>query len=412
MIGALVVFAATYVVIAGQRLPWMGLDRPGGAVVGAVAMVLFGGLSADKALAAIDLKVILLLLGGLVIAAHLRAGGFFRTAASFVLRRARTARGLLWGLTIISGALSALLVNDTVCIVLTPFVVAVAIEARLPVLPYLIALASATNVGGVVSFSGNPQNMIVGAAASGVLSYGRYFLIVLPAGLACLAANAAVVCWLFRKELPRGELESTSVQPPKLDRLLCGLALAALAAFAVMASAGVALERASMVAAAGLMVCASPVRPKATREALHNVDWPLLAFFAGLFVVVAGVAATGALERMFGAVDAGGDVGFVGVVVIGSNVVSNVPMVLVAVDWVHQLADPTWGYVMLAVASTLAGNLTLFGSVANIIVMEGSGEHGKKVGFWTFLRYGWAITLVDLVVAFGVLLVERVAGLF
>jgi Na+/H+ antiporter NhaD/arsenite permease-like protein len=95
--------------------------------------------------------------------------------------------------------------------------------------------------------------------------------------------------------------------------------------------------------------------------------------------------------------------------VVASNVVSNVPLVLVAVAWVPRMPDPTWGYVLLAVASTLAGNLTLFGSVANIIVMEGAGPRGE-IGFWRFLRYGAVITAVDLALALGLLWAERAAG--
>src|SRR5204862_3444735 len=118
---------------------------------------------------------------------------FFRLCAYLVLTRARSARSLLFGLSFVAGALSALLLNDTVCVLLTPLVVAVTVEARLPALPYLLALASAANVGGVVSFSGNPQNMIVGAAAHGTLSFAQYLVLLLPIGAVLLAANAAVI---------------------------------------------------------------------------------------------------------------------------------------------------------------------------------------------------------------------------
>jgi len=179
VVGALVVFTLTYLVIASRQLHWIGLDRPAGAVVGAVAMVVVGGLPMDAALRAIDLQVVILLFGILVIAAYLAEARFFRLTTYFVLTRARSARSLLFGLTFVVGALSALLLNDTVCVLLTPLVIAVVVEARLPALPYLLALASAANVGGVVSFSGNPQNMIVGAAAHGTIGFAQYFLVTL-----------------------------------------------------------------------------------------------------------------------------------------------------------------------------------------------------------------------------------------
>ena len=412
MVGALVVFTLTYLVIASRQLHWIGLDRPAGAVVGAVAMVIVGGLPVDAALRAIDLEVVILLFGILLIAAYLAEARFFRLTTYFVLTRARSARSLLFGLTFVVGALSALLLNDTVCVLLTPLVIAVVVEARLPALPYLLALASAANVGGVVSFSGNPQNMIVGAAAHGTIGFAQYFLIALPVGAACLAANAFAIGWLFRRELPAGPLAERSPPRPAIDRVLAAKALAALAVFAGLAIAGYSLAGAAMAAAAGLMVVAR-TPPK---KAFAFVDWQLLVFFAGLFVVVAGVAHAGVLAELFDAVapaigrgDLAGDLAFVGLVVVASNVVSNVPLVLVAVAWVPHMPDPTWGYILLAVASTLAGNLTLFGSVANIIVMESAGPRGE-IGFWRFLRFGAVIRALDLTLALAILLAERAAG--
>jgi Na+/H+ antiporter NhaD/arsenite permease-like protein len=412
VVGALVVFTLTYLVIASRQLHWIGLDRPAGAVVGGVAMVIVGGLPMDRALRAVDLEVVILLFGILLIAAYLAEARFFRLTTYFVLTRARSARSLLFGLTFVVGALSALLLNDTVCVLLTPLVVAVVVEARLPALPYLLALASAANVGGVVSFSGNPQNMIVGAAAHGTIGFLQYFLVTLPVGAACLAANAFVIGWLFRRELPTGPLAERSPPRPAIDRVLAAKALAALAVFAGLAIAGTSLAGAAMTAAAGLMVVAR-TPPK---KAFAYVDWQLLVFFAGLFVVVAGVAHAGVLDELFDVVapaigrgDLAGDLAFVALVVVASNVVSNVPLVLVAVAWIPHLPDPTWGYILLAVAATLAGNLTLFGSVANIIVMEGAGPRGE-IGFWRFLRYGAVITTLDLVLALAILYAERAAG--
>jgi len=412
VVGSLVVFSLTYLVIASRQLHWLGLDRPAGATVGAVAMVVVGGLPMDAALRAIDLHVVTLLFGILLIAAYLQEARFFRVCAYLVLTRARSARSLLFGLTYVAGALSALLLNDTVCVLLTPLVVAVVVEVRLPALPYLLALASAANVGGVVSFSGNPQNMIIGAAAHGTISFAQYLALTLPVGAACLAANAATLAWLFRRELPAGPLIDRSLPVPVLDRALAAKALAALAAFAILAFAGVSLSGAAMSAAAALMVIAR-VPP---RRAFASVDWQLLVFFAGLFVLIAGISHAGLLDRFFQLLapavargDLLGDLAFIALIVVASNLVSNVPLVLVAVAWVPHMPDPTWGYIMLAVASTLAGNLTLFGSVANVIVMETAGPRGE-IGFWRFLRYGAIITAVDLVVAFAFLAGERWLG--
>ncbi len=411
---ALVVFGLTYVVIASRQLTILRLDRPTGALVGAVAMVAVGGLGLDAALASIDQHVLTLLLGVLLIAAYLQEARLFRFVSYLVLTRAGSARSLLWGLTFVAGALSAFLVNDTVCLVLTPLVVMVAIEAKLPVMPYLLALAGATNLGGVVSYSGNPQNMLIGRAAHGHPGFAQYLALTLPVGVACLAANAATLTWLFRHELPRGELAERSPPRPGIDRVLAAKGLLALAGFAAAALAGVPLAGAAIAAAAGLILVAR-IEP---RRALALVDWQILLFFAGLFVVVEGVRNTGVLADALAAIapithrgDALGDAAFVGLTVIGSNLVSNVPYVMIAADGVAAMPDPAWGWVMLAVASTLAGNLTLMGSVANVIVMEAAGPRGE-IGFWRFVRYGSVMTAVSLVVAFGILAIERWVGWF
>ena len=412
MYPALAVFVVTYVVIAVPGVVRLGLDRPAAALIGAVAMVVVGGLGLDAALAAVDLHVMVLLIGVLVIAAYLHESRFFRWAAYQVLTRAGSARSLLVGLTLVAAALSALLVNDTVCLVLTPLVVAVAVEARLPVLPYLLALATASNLGGVVTFSGNPQNMLVGRAAAGDPGFASYLLLTLPAGIACVAVDAALLLWLFRRDLPRGPLVDRSPPRPALDRALTAKGLAALAAFAAMALAGVDLSGAAITSAAALVLVAR-VPP---RRALTAVDWPLLVFFAGLFVVVEGLRATGVVADVFAWLapviargDVVGDAAFIGLVVIGSNLVSNVPLAMIAVAWVPSMPDPSWGYVMLAVASTLAGNLTILGSVANVIVLEGAGARGD-IGFFRFLRYGAVLTLASLIVAFAILYAERALG--
>ncbi|MEZ4402758.1 MAG: SLC13 family permease [Kofleriaceae bacterium] len=412
MTGALVVFVLTYLVISSTQLAWLGLDRPTGALVGAVAMVAVGALTFDAALAAIDLPVLTLLLGMLILAAYLEDARFFRYTAFVVLTRAGSARTLLWGLTFTAGGLSALLLNDTVCLLLTPLVVAVALEARLPVLPFLLALASSANIGGVVALSGNPQNMIVARAAHGALGFASYLAIALPVGVACLAANAAVLTWLFRAQLPRGPLIERDPPRPAFDRVLAAKALGGLALFLVLALAGVELAGAAIFAAAVVIVVAR-VPP---RKILAQVDWSILVFFVGLFVVVAGLRATGLIEHAFAALrpaigrdDVLGDLALVAVVVVGSNVVSNVPLVVIAVDWIPGLAHPGWSFLLLAMASTLAGNLTLLGSAANVIVLESAGPRGE-IGFWRFARYGAVLTGASLVVAAAILALARVTG--
>jgi Na+/H+ antiporter NhaD/arsenite permease-like protein len=409
---ALVIFALTYLSISVGWLRFLHLDRPAAALCGAVAMVAAGVLSVDQALAAIDLHVLVLLFGVMVIAAYLIEARFFRYTAWWVLTRTRSARSLLWSLVFVAGGLSALLVNDTVCLVLTPLVMAIVVEAELPPLPYLSALAGAANVGGVVSFSGNPQNMMIGRAAAGDPSYAEYMIHALPAGLVALTVLAATLTFLFRRELPAGPLPERHAPRPGLNGPLAAKGVASLLAFVVMALAGVPLAAASATAAAALILAAR----LPARAALAKPDWALLVFFASLFVVVAGLRESGAVAEAYAAIaphlgtGTGGELGFAGAAVIGSNLVSNVPYVMVAVDWVPAMPDPYWGWILLAFASTLAGNLTMFGSIANIIVFESAGPRGE-VGFFAFLRIGATVTIATLASALGVLYLQRTLGL-
>ncbi len=410
MTAAILIFVISYVVISGRRLVRLHIDRPVAALGGAVAMVALGVLDFEAALAAVDVEVLALLVGVMILAAHLSEAGFFRYAAWWVVSRARSPRQLLWALVALSGAISALLVNDTVCLIFTPIVVAVVSEARLPPLPYLLALAASANVGGVASFTGNPQNMIIGTAAAERLSYFEYMARGAPIAVACLAATALTIGWMFRRELPQAMAAPASLPKPHLQRAEVQRALAALAAFTLMVAFGVTMAGAALTAAAGSML----VSGLPARRILAEVDWTLILFFSGLFVLVAGLVSSGALGALGEAVarlsqHAAGEWVFGAAAVVGSNAVSNVPFVVVAVRWVEAMPDPVRGYVILAVSATLAGNLTLFGSVANIIVFESAGPRGD-ISMWRFMRYGVPLTAVTLAIASLVLMVERLLG--
>lgn len=410
MLAALAVFALTYLAIAAGRLPGLSVDRPAAALLGAVLMVATRVLTPAEAGAAVNGETLGLLLGMMILAAYLAEAGFFRWASWRVIRAAGTPRTLLWGLTLTAGALSAFLVNDTVCLMMTPLVARLIDDADLPPLPFLLAVAFGSNAGSVATLTGNPQNMIVGTL-SGIPYNAFTAALALPA-LASLLCVGALLQWLFRGELARGPLAAVVLPPPALEPRLLRKALLATATCLAGFLLGFELAWTALFAAALLMAVAG----RAPREALARVDWPLLVFFAGLFVVVAGVGRSGVAEAMFQAIaPALGDSAPRQAVVFGlfsvgaSQVVSNVPFVLLAGAWIPRLSDPKLLWLATALTSTLAGNLTVVGSVANIIVLELAGPKGR-VGFWRFLRYGAVVTGVTLVVGLGLLLLERTLG--
>lgn len=402
---ALIIFAITYLLILGQPLPFVRLGRPAAAFVGAVAMVVAGAVTPDQVYReAIDFSTIALLLGMMILTGYLQEAGFFRTASHAVIRGAKTPRRLLVGIMLVSAILSAFLVNDTVCLMVTPLVVQVVDDSDLPPLPYLLAVAFGANVGSAATPTGNPQNMLI-ASLSG-LSYVDFVGSLGPAAIAATAAALLLLLLLFRGRIPARPLSGTGVAPPPLDVPLLVKSLVTTAGVVAAFVTGFDLAWSALAGAALLLLLAGD-RGGAP---LQGVNWLLLLFFAGLFVVVYGVGKTGIAMRIFeGAASLGGGepaaqaVMLSAATLVGSNLFSNVPFVLLAAGWIPSFADPPLAWKALALSSTLAGNLTIVGSVANLIVLELAGAKGR-VSFWRFFAYGLPITLVSTAIGLMVLL--------
>jgi Na+/H+ antiporter NhaD/arsenite permease-like protein len=411
VVAAVAVFSLTYVAVASGRLPFLSLDRPAAALLGAVMMVASGVLTPAEAGAAVNGDTLGLLLGMMILSAYLAESRFFRWTSFRILQAVRSPRTLLWAVVLSAGALSALLVNDTVCVMVTPVVLRVVDDADLPPLPYLLALAFGSNAGSVATLTGNPQNMIVGTLSG--ISYARFAgALALPA-LASLVVVALVLQLVFREELPRRALAPTRVEAPILDGPLLARALGATGLAVAGFLAGFPLAWTALFAAALCMAVAG----RAPREALGRVDWPLLVLFAGLFVVVAGVGRSGLAAWMYELIaPALGNsaprqvIVFGGFAVAASQVVSNVPFVLLAGEWIPRLTEPRLLWLATALAATLAGNLTIVGSVANLIVLELAGSRAG-IGFWRFFRIGAVVTAATLATSFALLFAEHALGL-
>lgn len=409
-ITAIIVFGLTYVLISGRRLKILPLNRPAAALLGAVSMVALGVMTPQQAYDAVDYDTLVLLLGMMIIAAYLGLAGFFGWAADAILRHARTPQRLLLYLTITSGLLSALLVNDTVCLMLTPLVVAVIVRGRLPLLPYLMALATSANIGSVATLVGNPQNMIIGAMSG--IPFLPFSLRLAPVAVVCLAINYLVLAVGFRHVLRAAHIhtDTGNAPVPALDRKLFALTCVTLglvfAGFCLESSTGLSLAWTALAGAALLMTLAR----RDTHEVLKLVDWHLLLFFAALFVVVHGLNGTGLSDKIFhrlqhviGASTTAQAANLTWFSVAGSNIFSNVPFVLVAGNWIQHFRDPNLMWSILAMATTFAGNLTILGSVANIIVVESARGH-IEIGFWDYAKYGIPITILTTLTGLAALL--------
>lgn len=401
MTARLAIFALTYLLLAAQRVPWLRVDRPGAALIGAVAMITVGGLPLSDAYAAIDLDVLVFLFGVMLLTAYLEAGHFFDWAAARVVAHTRSARALLAAVVAVSGALSALFVNDTVCLVLTPLIIAAVRPLGLRPVPYLLALALAANAGSVVTLTGNPQNMLIGVASG--LSFARFAASQLAVGAGALVIIYAVLVLRYRRELAVPLAASHPVPAVALDVPLVARAVVVFAGALVAWLAGYSLPLVAIVAAGILVAIAR--RPPALAYA--RIEWPLLVFFAALFVLLRGVRdlppvvalTTAAAAQLTGA--PWRDAGIVsGAMVVLSNLVSNVPAVLLWLPVVPRLPDAGFIWLVVAMSATFAGNLTLLGSLANLIVAERAEARGVTLRFTEYLGVGVPVTL--LTVAWGI----------
>ncbi len=402
MIRALSIFAVTYLLMSRPHWPTVQLDRPTAALIGAVLMVVARVLTPEQAYRAVDWNTVVLLLGMFLLAGCLRLAGFFDWAAELTLTHVHTPTTLLTALVFVSGVLSALLVNDTVCVMLAPLVIAMIERSDLPGRPYLFALAIGTNIGGVMTVVGNPQNMIIAHAAP--LGYVAFARALVPVGLVSLALTVVILRWLFRADLTKTRIVLRPVAPMDLDRPLLIKAFVCLGLVLAGFIGGLDLAWTALGGATVLLA----VSGRVPRQVLTQVDGPLLLFFAGLFVVVAGLEAAHVLTVgapwLAPLVHAPGLIGvfnFTWVSVLGSNVLSNVPWVLVAAIGG---ADAHRPWLLLALTSTFAGNLTLFGSVANVIVFETARAH-TRIEFWEFLRVGVPTTVLTTALGVALLMV-------
>ena len=397
----LVILLVTYLLIAAQGIPWLRLTRPAASLLGAVAMVTLGGLTLTEAYAAIDMNVIVFLLGVLILTAYLELGGFFEWIAARIVKYAHAPASLLAVVVAVSGLLSAFFVNDTICLVLPPLVLAVVRSLGLEPLPYLLAIALGSNVGSAMTPTGNPQNMLIGVASG--ISFARFVGTLALPSLGGLAIVFGVLAFVHRRSLAAAPRRLTTSAPAvaehPFDAVLVTKALVLFGAALVGWLAGLSLPLIA-ISAAALLIAVARRDPS---EAFANVEWELLLFFGALFVVMRGVRDVPLVQDLTSASGASlsgaplHDAGIVSAAMLAlSNLVSNVPAVILWLPVVPRTAHPNFVWLVMAMSSTFAGNLTLIGSMANLIVAERSTARGARIGFVDYLKVGVPVTIATM----------------
>ncbi|MCL5965348.1 MAG: anion transporter [Deinococcus sp.] len=385
---AYVVLFLTYLGLGLGYLPGYRTNRAGIAVTGAAFLLALGVLDLKGAWEALDPHTLVFLFGVMVVNAHLGYAGFFQWAVDRLVHLARTPFGLLVWLSFGTGVLSALFLNDTMAILLTPLVLFLTSSLSLPPVPYLLALAGATNLGSVATLTGNPQNILVGSFSG--ISYLDFTAVLFPVALLGLAVQVVLLWWLYPEVRSRRPLPPLPSLRYRLHRGLLFKGLWVTGGLFLAFILGYPLAQGALVAA-GILLFSRRLR---SERFFLRVDWELLVMFSGLFMVTRAVGELGLLEPLKPL--AHSPLGLIWVTALLSNLISNVPAVLL----LHPLVVDTRSWLLLAAASTLAGNLTLLGSVANLIVAEAARREGYKLSFLEHLRFGLPLTLLTLGLAY------------
>jgi Na+/H+ antiporter NhaD/arsenite permease-like protein len=392
----LLIVAATIIGIAVGRWPLIRADRTTIALIGSALLLGIGAISLEEAYAALDLDTILLLFSMMVINGSLFLFGFFGFITQRVVQFARGPRSLLALVIGASGVLSALFLNDTIVIMMTPIVLEVTRSSRRNPLPYLIGLAVAANIGSTATITGNPQNIIIGNASK--IPYLDFAIALTPTALIGLVICWVIVMLVYRDEFQGGTLTAPDVLRTRIYRPLLRKAALVISFMLIAFLIGVPVPLAAFLAAA-ILLTTRRLRPE---RVFKIIDWNLLTFFAGLFVVTHALDVQGWTERLFITLRPLAQAGMVpfGIVsVILSNLISNVPAVLLLQGLVPAFADQQRAWLTLAATATLAGNLTLLGSVANLIMAELAAHWGVRVTFSAYLKVGLPVTILTVIVS-------------
>lgn len=382
------------------KSPVFRVDRAGAAVIAAALMVDFGVLTFNQAINSIDFRTIVILFFMMIVLANLKVAGFFELIGSFVLQNVATPKRLLFAVIVTSGGLSALCINDIVCLLFTPIVLLVCRRACCNPLPHLLGVAIASNIGSAATFLGNPQNILI-ASLSGV-SFTSYFFTASPIAVIGLFASYFIIAYCYRQDL-QGKVQIQEHTRVYFHKYLVFKSLLILAIVIIGYIAGKDLAITSSLGAA-LLLMTRRVQPN---KIYASIDFNLLVIFVGLFVIVGGLEHSGLMalvvQQAGNFIDLQHKTVFALFTIALSNIVSNVPAVLLLKFFLPTAETALW-WKALALFSTFAGNLTITGSIANLIVVEIAKRQKIHIGFWDYFKVGLPITITTALLGLLVLI--------
>lgn len=384
--------------IAVGSYPAFRMNRATIALVGAAILIFIGSISLDQAYDSIDLNTILLLFSMMIINGNLRICGFFKLLSSKIISFAKSPNHLLVLIIFSSGLLSAFFLNDTIVIIFTPLVIEVTLALKRNPIPYLIGLVASANIGSSATIIGNPQNMIIGVSSG--ISFSKYALYQTPPALIGLVIVWLVLLIIYKKEFRKVRFEKLEIEEVKPYRPLLIKSIISSILMIIASFLGVPVTLAAFGGASMLLI----TRRLKPERVFLEIDWSLLVFFSALFIVTKSIETAGFgkfLSLTLEPYITQGTASFAISSAFLSNIVSNVPAVLLYRPIIPNLINPEQAWLILGMATTFAGNLTLIGSVANLIVAESAKKRFINLSFKEYLKSGLVITFFSLL--FGII---------
>jgi len=381
----------TLIAIAIGYIPRFRMNRTTIALVGATALMVTGGIKYDAALKAINLDTIILLFSMMIINANFSVSGFFGLVSQKIIKYANTPKKLLFIIIFTSGLLASILLNDTVSIMFTPIVIMVLINLKRDPIPYLLGLGMAANIGSAMTPVGNPQNMLI-ASYSGI-TFLNFVSPLLFVSIVSLYLLYFLIQIFFKNEFSDENIDQIEISSVRIYKPLLIKSTVATLIMISLFLFHFSVSYAALIAAS-ILLFTRRIKPE---RVFKEIDWSLLVFFSTLFVVTATVETTGIGEKLYTVFK---NFIFVNIfsfsfaMMIFSNIVSNVPAVMLFSPFLKTLNNGYEFWIAAAMSSTFAGNLTIIGSVANIIVVEIAAKNGIKISFMQFFKVGILVTIL------------------
>ena len=433
---ALAIFLVTYALISIRRFPKVKVDRPAAALIGAGLMILFGVVEPSRALQAINIDILVLLVGMMILVAGLELCGFFEWVSLRMIRYSKNQFMFLVLTMVVTGTLSALVLNDTIVLLFTPIIIRTCRMLKSNPVPFLVAEAIAANIGSVATAVGNPQNAYI-ATKTG-MSFVDFSIRLLPVSIVCMLVAIAILYLFYRKDIEKGSAqefrrkilaegwtafeeelvkgdESTTSGIRKMKErkpglyLLLGITAVTFAAFVLNHVIGAPIAVIAFLGVVIALFAVPLVTDVKAKEMLAGVDWTIILFFVGLFVVLQGVKDSSLLTEIsdffpgFGTDEKPTVAWLTALSALLSNLVSNVPAVLLLGEMIPLSDHQLW--LALASSSTLAGSATILGAAANVIVVEKAEAKGVEINFWKFTLVGFPIAMLTLFISTLMLMV-------